>query len=92
VLTIQHDRKRGRLVGAVIVDAEDELYAITSSGGVIRTSAGQVRKAGRQTKGVRLMNLDEGTTLLAVARNADEPSDVANAGSNEGEDTPASEQ
>ncbi|WP_181775564.1 DNA gyrase subunit A [Amycolatopsis pittospori] len=93
VLTIQHDRKRGRLVGAVIVDAEDELYAITSSGGVIRTSAGQVRKAGRQTKGVRLMNLDEGTTLLAVARNADEPSDVATAGGAEGEeDTPASEQ
>ncbi|ADJ41833.1 DNA gyrase subunit A [Amycolatopsis mediterranei S699] len=78
VLTIQHDRKRGRLVGALIVDAEDELYAITSSGGVIRTPAGDVRKAGRQTKGVRLMNLGEGTTLLAVARNADEPSDVAN--------------
>jgi DNA gyrase subunit A len=78
VLTIQHDRKRGRLVGALIVDAEDELYAITSSGGVIRTPARDVRKAGRQTKGVRLMNLGEGTTLLAVARNADEPSDVAN--------------
>ncbi|WET79697.1 DNA gyrase subunit A [Amycolatopsis sp. QT-25] len=92
VLTIQYDQKRGRLVGAVIVDAEDELYAITSSGGVIRTSAGQVRKAGRQTKGVRLMNLGEGTTLLAVARNADEPSDVATAGSAEGEETPASEQ
>ncbi|MFC3450371.1 DNA gyrase subunit A [Amycolatopsis speibonae] len=92
VLTIQYDQKRGRLVGAVIVDAEDELYAITSSGGVIRTSAGQVRKAGRQTKGVRLMNLDEGTTLLAVARNADEPSDVATADSSEGEETPASEQ
>lgn len=51
VLTIQHDRKRGRLVGALIVDAEDELYAITSSGGVIRTPARDVRKAGRQTKG-----------------------------------------
>ncbi|WP_233519947.1 DNA gyrase subunit A [Prauserella sp. PE36] len=78
VLTIQHDRKRGRLVGAIIVDADDELYAITSSGGVIRTPAGQVRKAGRQTKGVRLINLDEGNTLLAVARNADKPSDVPN--------------
>ena len=32
----------------------------------------QVRKAGRQTKGVRLMNLGEGDTLIAVARNADE--------------------
>jgi DNA gyrase subunit A len=94
VLTIQYDRKRGRLVGALIVDVEDELYAITSSGGVIRTMAAQVRKAGRQTKGVRLMNLDEGTTLLAVARNADEPSDVpsdvASAGI-EGDDTTAPE-
>ncbi|GHG04372.1 MULTISPECIES: DNA gyrase subunit A [Amycolatopsis] len=88
VLTIQHDRKRGRLVGALIVDAEDELYAITSSGGVIRTPAGDVRKAGRQTKGVRLMNLGEGTTLLAVARNADEPSDVANGDAPEAPEAP----
>jgi DNA gyrase subunit A len=87
VLTIQHDRKRGRLVGALIVDADDELYAITSSGGVIRTAAEQVRKAGRQTKGVRLINLGEGTTLLAVARNADEPSDVGNGDGNGGDET-----
>ncbi|MET9026107.1 DNA gyrase subunit A [Nocardia sp. NPDC004168] len=73
VLTIQFDAKRGTLVGALIVDDEDELYAITSGGGVIRTAAKQVRKAGRQTKGVRLMNLAEGDTLLAIARNADEP-------------------
>ncbi|GAA5157967.1 MULTISPECIES: DNA gyrase subunit A [Amycolatopsis] len=88
VLTIQHDRKRGRLVGALIVDVDDELYAITSSGGVIRTAAEQVRKAGRQTKGVRLINLGEGTTLLAVARNADEPSDVGN-GEGNGDETGA---
>ncbi|WHU46951.1 DNA gyrase subunit A [Gordonia sp. L191] len=73
VLTIQHDKRRGTLIGALIVDDDSELYAITSGGGVIRTAARQVRKAGRQTKGVRLMNLDEGTTLLAIARNADEP-------------------
>ncbi|WP_405134111.1 DNA gyrase subunit A [Nocardia sp. NBC_01388] len=77
VLTIQYDEKRGSLVGALIVDDEDELYAITSGGGVIRTVAKQVRKAGRQTKGVRLMNLGEGDTLLAIARNADEPDQVA---------------
>lgn len=77
VLTIQHDPKRGDLVGAIIVEAESEVYAITSGGGVIRTMAKQVRKAGRQTKGVRLMNLDEGTTLLAIARNADETEESA---------------
>ncbi|RVW02066.1 DNA gyrase subunit A [Rhodococcus xishaensis] len=77
VLTIQYDARRGTLVGAVIVDDDDELYAITSGGGVIRTAARQVRKAGRQTKGVRLMNLGEGDTLLAIARNADEPEEGA---------------
>ena len=75
ILTIQYDRKRGTLVGALIVDDETELYAITSGGGVIRTAARQVRKAGRQTKGVRLMNLGEGDTLIAVARNAEEDAD-----------------
>ena len=80
VLTIQYDRRRGKLVGALIVDDDDELYAITSGGGVIRTAARQVRKAGRQTKGVRLMNLGEGDTLLAIARNADEPDEPASGG------------
>ncbi|GAB05774.1 DNA gyrase subunit A [Gordonia amarae] len=73
VLTIAHDRRRGTLIGALIVDETTELYAITSGGGVIRTDAKQVRKAGRQTKGVRLMNIDDDTTVIAIARNADEP-------------------
>ncbi|GAB3286559.1 DNA gyrase subunit A [Parasphingorhabdus pacifica] len=72
VLTIQQDNKRGRLVGALIVEIDDELYAITSTGGIIRTTAKEVRKAGRQTKGVRLMNLGDGPSVVAVARNADE--------------------
>jgi DNA gyrase subunit A len=72
ILTIQYDSRRGRLVGALIVDDDAEVYAITSGGGVIRTAARQVRKAGRQTKGVRLMNLGQGDTLLAIARNAEE--------------------
>ncbi|MGY0477994.1 DNA gyrase subunit A [Mycobacteroides abscessus] len=72
VLTVQYDPRRGSLVGALVVDEESELYAITSGGGVIRTIAKQVRKADRQTKGVRLMNLGEGDTLLAIAHNADE--------------------
>ncbi|HXA12498.1 MAG TPA: DNA gyrase C-terminal beta-propeller domain-containing protein, partial [Mycobacterium sp.] len=72
ILTIQYYTRRGKLVGALIVDDDSEVYAITSGGGVIRTAARQVRKAGRQTKGVRLMNLGEGDTLLAIARNAEE--------------------
>jgi DNA gyrase subunit A len=80
ILTIQYDRRRGRLVGALIVDDDSEVYAITSVGGVIRTAARQVRKAGRQTKGVRLMNLGEGDTLIAIARNAEEPEAAEDSG------------
>ena len=79
ILTIQYDERRGSLVGAVVVDEDTELYAITSGGGVIRTAARQVRKAGRQTKGVRLMNLGEGDTLLAIARNPEGDSEDAEA-------------
>ena len=71
VLTIQYDRRRGKLVGALIVELDTEVYAITSGGGVIRTLAREVRKAKRQTMGVRLMNLSEGDSLVAIARNAD---------------------
>jgi DNA gyrase subunit A len=73
VLTAKIVAKRGGLVGAVAVRSDDELYAITSNGGVIRTSAREVRRAQRQTMGVRLMNLPEGVNLVAIARNADEP-------------------
>jgi DNA gyrase subunit A len=75
VLTARIVSTRGGLVGALAVRPEDEIYAITSNGGVIRTSAREVRRAQRQTMGVRLMNLPEGVALVAVARNADEPDD-----------------
>jgi DNA gyrase subunit A len=87
VLTIQYDRRRGTLVGALIVDVADEIYAITSSGGVIRTTAREVRRAGRQTKGVRLMNLGEGATLLAIARNAEALDDPDENGTGSGNGT-----
>jgi DNA gyrase subunit A len=71
VLTIEYRKARGKLVGALIVEAEAEVFAITSSGGVIRTPARDVRKTKRQTMGVRLMNLSESDSLVAIARNAD---------------------
>ncbi len=73
VLTARIVSTRGGLVGAVAVSPQDEIYAITSDGVVIRTKAAEVRRAQRQTMGVRLMNLPEGVNLVALARNADEP-------------------
>jgi DNA gyrase subunit A len=84
VLTIQYDRRRGKLVGALIVDLDAEVYAITSVGGVIRTTAKEVRKAKRQTMGVRLMNLAEKDSLVAIARNADAGDDAVIEGIVEG--------
>src|SRR5262245_45878437 len=73
VLTARIVDSRGELVGALMVDSDDEVFAITSSGGVIRTAAAEVKQSGRQTMGVRLMNLAVGETLVAIARNAESP-------------------
>ena len=72
VLTARIVRNRGGLVGALVVQPDDELYAITSGGGILRTVARDVRRAQRQTMGVRLINLAEGVLVVAVARNAEE--------------------
>jgi DNA gyrase subunit A len=73
VLTARIVSSRGGLVGAIAVVPQDEVYAITSDGVVIRTKASEVRRAQRQTMGVRLMNLPDGVNVVAIARNADEP-------------------
>jgi DNA gyrase subunit A len=71
VFTAKIVSTRGQLVGALVVKPEDELFAIRSDGGVIRTTAGEVRRTGRQTMGVRLINLPENQSVVAVARNAE---------------------
>ena len=74
VLTAKITSRRGGLVGALAVRQEDELFAITSNGGVIRTPAKPVRRTrDRNTMGVKLMDLPDGVTLVAITRNADEP-------------------
>jgi DNA gyrase subunit A len=78
VLTAQIVAARGELVGALMVDPDDEVFAITSSGGVIRTAAAEVKQSGRQTMGVRLMNLAAGDSLVAIARNAESPHAAVN--------------
>jgi len=73
VVTARIVEARGELIGALMVHPEDEVFAITSAGGVIRTSAAEIKISGRQTMGVRLVNLGEGQSLVAMARNAEEP-------------------
>ncbi|WP_131771237.1 DNA gyrase subunit A [Candidatus Protofrankia californiensis] len=83
VLTAKIVSTRGGLVGALVVGPDDQLYAITSNGGVLRTVARDVRRAQRQTMGVRLIDLETGVQVVGVARNAD-AEDSANDGSTAG--------
>src|SRR5690349_6183829 len=72
VLTADPKARKGALVGALAVTLGDELYAITSSGGVIRTPVNGVRhNKDRATMGVKLMNLPEDVTIVAIARTTD---------------------
>jgi DNA gyrase subunit A len=87
VLTARITESRGELVGALMTRPEDEVFAITSAGGVIRTSAGEVKLSGRQTMGVRLMNLGPGDSVVAIARNA-ESLETAEDGEGPADDAP----
>jgi DNA gyrase subunit A len=71
VLTAKIVQTRGRLVGALMVRPDDEVFAMTSNGGVIRTTAAEIKQSGRQTMGVRLMNLAEGDSVVAIATNVE---------------------
>jgi DNA gyrase subunit A len=75
VLTARLVAKRGKLVGALVVQPDDEIFAITSSGVVIRMSVKPLRHLSRATMGVKLINLDPGATVVAVALNAENEAD-----------------
>ncbi len=72
VLTLKYDKKRGRLMGALVVDNDDEIFAVTSAGDIIRTRVNEIRATSRATKGVRLVNLAEGNEVLAIDRNVEQ--------------------
>ena len=59
---------RGALVGAVVCTVDDQIFAVANDGIVIRTRVDEIRPSGRDTMGVRLMNLGEDRSLVAVAR------------------------
>jgi DNA gyrase subunit A len=66
---------RGSLVGAMVCEASDEIFAIASNGVVIRTKVEEIRPSGRDTMGVTLMNLTGDDTVVAVARSTETDDD-----------------
>lgn len=83
IIAIDTGERNGELIGAVLVSPTDDLMLITSGGVLIRTKVEQIRETGRAAAGVRLINLDEGTTLVSLERVAESEEDEAEAAEGE---------
>jgi DNA gyrase subunit A len=68
IITFKVTEKTGCIVALKEVIPEDELMMITRHGVIIRVPVDGIRVIGRNTQGVKVMNLDEGDTLVDVAR------------------------
>jgi len=86
VINVRVTEKNGPVVGIKSVGDDDQLLVITRMGMMIRFPAAQVRETGRAAQGVKVIDLDEGDAVVAVAKlaslgesepPADEPDDAA---------------
>ncbi len=84
IITMKTTDKTGKVVGVRMVTDEDQVMLVSSGGKVMRFRVKEIRVIGRNTQGVRLIGLDEGERVAAVARLAEreeegEPAEVASA-------------
>jgi len=84
VLTLSKEKLdvTGPVASARVVEDQDDLTIISSGGIVLRTKVGEIKRAGRATMGVRVVNLKPGETVAAVASIA--AKDLETAGVTEG--------
>jgi len=68
MIAIQTSARNGKVVGAVLANATDEIMLITTGGVLVRTRVAEIREMGRATQGVTLINVDDGSTLSGVRR------------------------
>ncbi len=71
VIAIQSSERNGAVVGAVLVSDEDEIMLITNGGTLVRTRVAEVSTMGRNTQGVRLINLTNEEKLIGMERIAE---------------------
>ncbi len=72
VINIKATDRNGKVVAMRAVVDADELMMITANGIMLRTSVSELREIGRATQGVRMIRVDEGDKVVAVARVAPE--------------------
>ncbi|MGB6241571.1 MAG: DNA gyrase subunit A [Castellaniella sp.] len=75
MIAIQTSARNGKVVSAVLVQPEDEIMLITTSGVLVRTRVSEIREMGRATQGVTLINVDEDSSLIGVRRVAESDMD-----------------
>ena len=72
-------KKTGELVGAIVVDDDDDVMLINSDGVIIRVPAREVSKLGRATQGVKIMNVGEDADIIAISKVARDDEEEAEA-------------
>jgi len=80
---IKTSSRNGKVVALQAVHSKDDLMMITANGIIIRTGLDQIRSIGRNTQGVRLINLKAGDKLVAAEKIVSEEADNSKAESNE---------
>ena len=83
-ITMKVTERTGGVVGALTVRDADEMMLITAGGQMVRTFVKDIREAGRNTQGVKLINLAEGDKLQAIAPVISEQQEDAAAGEEAG--------
>jgi DNA gyrase subunit A len=68
VIAIQVSERNGALIGALLVDENDQVMLISTGGVLIRTAVSQIPEMGRSTQGVTLISLDAGEKLAGMER------------------------
>jgi DNA gyrase subunit A len=80
IINIQTSDRNGKVVGIVFVTDDDQLMLISQQGMILRTRAGDIRSIGRATQGVRLIEMEEGDMVVAVAKLAEREEEGAENG------------
>jgi DNA gyrase subunit A len=83
IINIQTSDRNGKVVGIVYVQDEDEVMLITQQGMILRMKAGDIRVIGRATQGVRLIEMEEGDQVVAIAKLAEREEEPVNGGAGE---------
>ncbi len=91
IITLKRTEKTGDIVALKEVQPNDELMLITRHGVVIRVPVDGIRVSGRNTQGVKIMNLDPGDTVVDVARVVREEGEDSGPSGEAPEDVPGDE-